>query len=138
MAEFRAGQILTAEALNAVFGDSGILALPVTAGTGWSVTTAQYRLIGKLLDLYVEIARTGADVTGSAGGNISPDLVICTITDPALRPIAKRVPGYRANVTSGGCDISPVTGEITIVDMNSGANILTGATVQVSDFYTIP
>jgi hypothetical protein len=61
------------DALQTATEDTGWIASStgITATTGWSLSMAKYRRIGKVVSIYVQFKRTGAAVTVNADGNIA-------------------------------------------------------------------
>lgn len=86
-------RILTAVA--ALDVDTGWLTTGYTVSSGWSVTLLKYRRIGKLVYVYLNFDRTGADLGGGASGNM------------ANTPVATLPAGFRP---STACVLSTGTG----------------------------
>lgn len=51
---------------------------PVTAASGWAVQTAYMDYGTEVCELYINMSRTGGNITGSTGGDITNTLV-CTV-----------------------------------------------------------
>lgn len=138
---FLAGQILTADALNEVFGDTGVLVdtLDITPGAGWALTINEHRVLGKMLQLRIRFRNdTGAAVTASGAGNVSPDTLLGTINDVSKRPVMQNFLVGQGSVTSGCVQIAAATGEIHLTDLHSTSSIADGQTVEFATTYTIP
>lgn len=144
MAVFKAGQHLTADALNAAFGDTGVRGdLDITAALNWELLIVEYRIIGKELELRLQIQWNGASaIVGDAESATNPsniaNVTIATINDATKRPVMQRFPLLQASVTSGSGEISAATGEVIIADLHTSGRIRVGDTVELADTYTIP
>lgn len=108
-------------------GDTGWLGEPnaltigagdVVASTGWTVQSGQYVQFGPIIALDLEVTRTGADMGPlSSGGNLSPDISICTGIPAAIRPTTQNAIGTlkRGGVQTGFCELTPA-GVISFTD----------------------
>lgn len=138
---FLAGQILTADALNEVFGDTGVLvdSLDITPNTGWALTINEHRVIGKILRLRIRFRNdTGAAITATGTGNLSPDVLMGTINDVTKRPVMEDFIIGQGSATSGCVQIAAATGQITLTDLHSTSAIAASQTVEFATTYTIP
>jgi hypothetical protein len=114
--------------------DTGWLALSGAAGTGFTVSTALYRLWGPIVSVKLELQLTGANITAGSNGNVIGDPVIYTINTVNARPSQREFTGIFASITSGGGSIQ-TSGDVQVTDLNSNSAIETDDLVRVSATY---
>lgn len=97
----------------------------VLAATGWAVVSAKVVRFGPFIDLVMDFTRSGGTVVAGSGGNVSPDVQICTVP-AAYRPttysaigVVKRVAvqtGFAELDTSGRVFFTDGLPSITYAD----------------------
>lgn len=110
--------------------NTGWIALSVSPATGFSLVDAIYRRWGYITSIYIQMERTGADITATSQGNV-PDTDLCTINTVDARPSALTHGLVRVTVTSGTIDLN-TNGVISLVDMRSSSTIATGNTLRIA------
>jgi hypothetical protein len=126
------GSIATLEA--GASHDTGWLALAVTPGTGFTLSTAVYRQWGPVVSIRIDCTRTGADIVANSQGNVVGDPLLCTIDNVDVRTSEQLVATINASVTSGS-GIMATSGTISIADLNSNSVIATDNIVRVTSTY---
>ncbi|MGH3095231.1 MAG: hypothetical protein ACRDMV_04430 [Streptosporangiales bacterium] len=124
--------------------DTGDLSgLAATAGTGWNVDAAEYRIIlGLVMQLNVQVSRTGGQVGtigtgGSHPGNVSPDEDLFTIDDTAKRPTTSVEVYGHATTTGGSVRLKP-SGLATLYDLHTDSTIDQGDIISTTFIYLLP
>jgi hypothetical protein len=115
--------------------DTGWIALGVTAGSGYSVTTNLYRRWGPLVSILINLERTGGAFAANSQGGIA-DTTICTISTTDARPDQRCQCVARITLTSGMLDIN-TTGIITITDMHSDSLVNTNDIIRIQHTYFV-
>jgi hypothetical protein len=115
--------------------DTGWIALAVTAGGGYTLTTALYRRWGPLVGIRIQLERTGGNFIANASGGVT-DTTICTIDTVEARPDQLMQCLIRTTATSGAVDIA-TNGVITIADMHANSIIATNDFVRMSHVYFV-
>ena len=132
----------TEAALQALVPDSGVKAnLSVTPEPDWDVAVAQYRTIGKKMELHLQLIYSGTGITANIAtdpnpGNI-PDTTIATIADAAHRPVMQAFGCFRCSVTSGSVQLN-VDGPVRIIDAHTASTIGNGDSLHIHAVYPIP
>lgn len=116
--------------------DTGWVALPTTAGAGFSLSSSLYRQWGPLVSVFIQYERTGAPIVVGATGNIVGDPTMCTIDTVTLRPTQTWFPVFVATMTSGGA-VMGTSGVVNLADANSGSTIATNDLVRVTTTYFV-
>lgn len=111
----------------------------VTPASGWTLTSSAAIKTAGVITWIILATRSGADITATATGNVSPDVTVATIPvnwrPSSTITAVTSVPGnFVAENTSGGCLIQ-ASGGVVITDMNSSSTIATGNVVRVSFTY---
>lgn len=130
----------TDAALTALIQDTGVRTdLSVTPASGWSIAVKAYRVVGKAMDLRLQIVRNAAAITdagGSTPGNIA-DTVVATINDATKRPSMDTFGIYRCAVTSGSSQVN-ADGQVWVTDLHKGSSISSSDALNVRVTYPIP
>lgn len=119
MTTWQAGMRITADRLNDNTSTSTTSGL--VAASGFSVNSFLGRKVSGITVLDMYLARTGTDITAS-GGNISPDVQICTV------PAGWRPPDQTINGTfdNGAVEGGFVIGTDGIVTLRTSNGTITG------------
>lgn len=66
--------------------DPGVQTLTVTPAAGWTFGSGKYAKIGPTVRILAILTRTGAAITASAAGDVTPDVAVFTALPAILRP----------------------------------------------------
>jgi hypothetical protein len=116
--------------------DTGWIALGVTAASGYSVTTNQYRHWGPVVSVVIVLTRTGGAFTANSAGNVT-DTTLCTITTAAAIPALQTYCAIQCSVTSGSA-LMNTNGTVVIADMHANSVISTDDVVRISQTFFSP
>lgn len=117
------------------FNDTGLLALGITAATGWTLSAATYRRFGPILHTTVTFSRTGATLTGGANSDIV-NSTMGTVDDAALHPQTRVWFYAECNGLLGGATISDA-GVFQLTNLHTTATVASGNVVTLSCTWTI-
>jgi hypothetical protein len=117
------------------FNDSGLIALAITASTGWTLASATYRRFGPLIHATGSFNRTGATITGTANSDIV-NSAMGTIDNAALHPQTRVWFYAECNGLLGGATISDA-GVFQLTNLHTTATVAAGNVVTFACAWTI-
>lgn len=118
--------------------DSGLLSnLGWAMGANWSLNESLHRIINGVMFVRFYFQRTGAQLVGSAVGNVG-DETIATLTDSAMWPQLFWVVPVRFSNTGGTVQLSDTTGVLALTDLHTNGVVNTGDNGQLSLCYPLP
>lgn len=115
--------------------DTGWVALSLTAASGYSVFSSQYRHWGPVVSIQIVLTRTGGAFIANSAGNVT-DTTLCTINTTTARPMNQTYTAIQANVTSGTA-LMNTSGTIVIADMHANSVISTDDVVRIATTYFV-
>ena len=127
--------------VNAILSDLAWITAGFSVQPGWSLAFAGYRWsMGPQVTMALRLIRTGSAITASSTGHLA-DMTILTAPAaclPTFWPINSiQMPVWRASTTIGGGYLGPVSGNLILTDLHSGASIQTDDQIQANFSYAV-
>lgn len=118
-----------------ITSDSGTLSSGITASAGWSITSQSYRKYNNIVQVSINLTRSGTTITVPASGNIA-NTTVATMPSgyrPAFEAMA--VSGSNGRIASGAIDSGGAV-VLTSVGTNSD-NTVAAQDIQTNDTFTL-
>lgn len=142
---FRVGTIWQPWTQFQMLNDTGWSLAPIAAASGWNTKTdpdgnttgtltGGVRNVNGLIEYRFRLNRSGADVNGTASGNIGPDVTLATInptTYPQFVPATVVEGRFGVIGVQAGTVRIDATGLMVVTDIYPNDSIANGSTIQV-------